>query len=119
MAAALVNVLVYVAGGVFCAAVLLLGRRLIRANKADIRDIVREEVDKLRGEMNERLSAMHEDMRDRMDDSEKELSALRVKLASETGGNSHGLRQAVNEIAADLSRLSGSFYQYVKDHART
>lgn len=118
LAADAANVAVYVVGGVLAAVLLLVGRRLMRANKADTEAIVRTEVDKLRGEMNVRLDGMHEDMRDRMDAAEHEVAGLATKLAAETGGNSHGLRQAVNEIGSNVSRLQGSFDQYVKDHAR-
>ena len=118
LAADAANVAVYLVGGVLCAVFLLVGRRLIRANKADTEAIVRGEVDKLRGEMNTRLNGMHEDMRDRMDAAEHEVAALATKLAAETGGNSHGLRQAVNDIGAQVAKLQGSFEQYVTDHAK-
>lgn len=36
-----------------------------------------------------------------------DLTALRVKIASETGGNNHGLRQAVDEIGKDVSHIKG------------
>lgn len=34
-----------------------------------------------------------------------DVTALTVKLASETGGNSHGLRQAVNELDAKVDGI--------------
>ena len=36
-----------------------------------------------------------------------DLTALRVKIASETGGNNHGLRQAVDEIGKDVAHIKG------------
>lgn len=119
------NIAVYLIAGLLSAIFLLVGRRLIRANKADTEAIVQASADRTRDEMNLRLSALHDDMRDRLGASEKEISGLRTKLAQETGGNNHGMRQAINEIGAnvngvraDLSRLQGSFEQYVTDHAK-
>lgn len=44
-----------------------------------------------------------------------DLAALKLKLAAETGGNSNGLRQKLNEVGEDLAKLTGAFEQHVKD----
>lgn len=43
-----------------------------------------------------------------------DVSTVKEKLASETGGNSNGLRQKVNEISEDIAKLTGAFEQHVK-----
>ena len=44
-------------------------------------------------------------VRDGTKDIRDEVAAVKVKLASETGGNSHGLRQAINEMQSDLTTV--------------
>lgn len=36
-----------------------------------------------------------------------DILALQLKLAAETGGNSHGLRQKLDEVAEDVAQLRG------------
>lgn len=36
-----------------------------------------------------------------------DILALQLKLAAETGGNSHGLRQKLDEVSDDLAELRG------------
>ena len=57
-------------------------------------------------------------------DIKSDISRLEVKIASETGGNSNGLRQKldevaknVGEVAKDLAELKGAFSQHTKEAA--
>lgn len=36
-----------------------------------------------------------------------EVTAIRLKLTAETGGNSHGLRQKLNETSEDVAAIMG------------
>lgn len=40
-------------------------------------------------------------------DTADEVTAIRLKLAAETGGNSHGLRQKLNEVSEDVAQIMG------------
>lgn len=42
-----------------------------------------------------------------LDGLQSELTDLKVKFAAETGGNSNGLRQKLNEVAEDVAHLKG------------
>ena len=44
-------------------------------------------------------------VRDGTADIRNDVTDLKVKFASETGGNSNGLRQAVNELAGEVSDI--------------
>jgi hypothetical protein len=46
-----------------------------------------------------------------------DVTDLKVKFAAEVGGNSGGLRQAVNEIGTDLAELKGEFKEHVRQGA--
>ena len=42
-------------------------------------------------------------------------SSLEVALAKEFGGNSNGIRQAINELTKDVAALKGAFAQLTKE----
>lgn len=57
-----------------------------------------------------------------LEDAAADITYLKVKLAKETGGNSNGLRQAINEMSRDVTEVKaavaevrGAFNQHVKE----
>ena len=120
IAADVTSVAIYVIAGVLSAILLLVGRRLMRANRADMDTAIDKAVtaafDRARAEYETRIEGLHRAFDKRLDTVETEIGGVRTKLAAEMGGNNHGLRQAVNELARDVHELTGKFDQYAKDH---
>lgn len=90
-----VDVAVGAGGG--ATAVGIIGAFLVQQVRHAIARVVRSEV-------TDELKAVKND-----------ITALHLKLTKETGGNSNGLRQKVNELGEDLAYLKGAFEQYVED----
>jgi hypothetical protein len=98
--------------------VFLVGRHLVRIFKRAILDIVEHALGVVRNEFASRF--------DDNDAASKAAAALagdvRLEFVKQFGGNSNGIRQAVNAIAADVTvvrsdvaNLRGAFEQHVKE----
>jgi hypothetical protein len=59
----------------------------------------------IKGVAKEAVNAGTQDIRDDIKEVKNDVSALSVKFAAETGGNSGGLRQAINEQAAHMASI--------------
>ena len=84
----------------------IIGAFLIRQIRHAVARVVRSEV-------TDELKAVKDD-----------ITALHLKLTKETGGNSNGLRQAVNQISRDIvsvgkdvAHLKGAFEQHTHNSA--
>lgn len=47
-----------------------------------------------------------------------DVQALALRFASEVGGNSGGIRQAVNQISTDVAALRGAFEEHIREGVR-
>lgn len=68
------------------------------------------------------VKALKEDINKRFDTNDqttqqaaKDIQDLKVSFAKETGGNSGGFRQALNELTKDVAELSGAFHQHTQE----
>lgn len=77
-----------------------------------IQDIVSAAVDAFKTDVSKALTEVNQN-----------VQSVAMKLASETGGNSNGIRQKLNEVSGevgdvrqDVAELKGAYEQYVRTH---
>lgn len=47
-----------------------------------------------------------------------DITALHLRVVRETGGNSNGLRQKLNEVGEQVASLKGAFDQHIRENNR-